>query len=59
MTTLNRAFTNFQRTGNENVSMLGKMFGSVESKMKQTFNGVMEQLGDTYVALEKVGKNTE
>lgn len=58
VTTLNRALTNFQRTGNENISVLGKMFGNVESKMKQTFNGISERMDATYIKLAEVGKNT-
>lgn len=47
VTTLNRAFTNFQRTGNENMSILGKMFENVNI-----------QIASTEKELQKIGKNT-
>lgn len=48
VTTINRQLTNFQRTGNENLSMLGQMFQNVN-----------QQISNTEAILQKVGKNTE
>lgn len=48
VTTINRQLTNFQRTGNENLSMLGQMFQNVN-----------QQIANTEAILQKVGKNTE
>ena len=48
VTTINRQLTNFQRTGNENLSMLGQMFQNVN-----------QQIANTEAVLQKVGKNTE